>query len=232
MVRQALVILAVVVAFGILVPVYKGFGFLDPRIIAAYGFLAMLFVAPASAELAATHGKDATAAGILGRIAIIVAWGWGLTLLILATAVVTLNVMARRGGFLTPPPSFLVSVITFSLTAAIAVAALGALLARRFSAAQVKAILRTGFLVVLLALVFAPRLLPENVTLAIFERFNTRRALTRLAWQMSAMFGAVAAALLLGILWGRTAAGDGPFVASAKIPMAEIPMKEEDEQGR
>jgi hypothetical protein len=29
------------------VPLYKGFGFLDPRIIAAYACLALLFVAPA-----------------------------------------------------------------------------------------------------------------------------------------------------------------------------------------
>ncbi len=54
MARQAVVILLVVIAFGILVPIYKGFGFLDPRIIAAYSFLALLFIAPASAELAAT----------------------------------------------------------------------------------------------------------------------------------------------------------------------------------
>ncbi len=52
MARQALVILIVVIAFGILVPIYKGFAFLDPRIIAAYACLALLFVAPASAELA------------------------------------------------------------------------------------------------------------------------------------------------------------------------------------
>ncbi len=55
MAMQALVILMGVIAFGILVPLYKGFGFLDPRIIAAYACLALLFVAPPSAELAATH---------------------------------------------------------------------------------------------------------------------------------------------------------------------------------
>ena len=76
MARQALVILIVVIAFGILVPIYKGFGFLDPRIIAAYACLALLFVAPASAELAARTEK-APGSGILGRIGIIVAWGWG-----------------------------------------------------------------------------------------------------------------------------------------------------------
>ena len=144
MARQALVILLVVIAFGILVPIYKGFAFLDPRILLAYACLALLFVAPASAELAA-----ADSVGLLGRIAIIIAWGWGVTVLILATALVTLNVMIRRGGFIAPPLQFLAAILVFSLSSSIAVAMLGAILARRFSAAQVKTILRTAFLVIL-----------------------------------------------------------------------------------
>jgi len=222
MARQALIVLAVVIAFGILVPIYKGFGFLDPRIIAAYACLALLFVAPGSAELAATQGKDAPASAMLARIAIIVTWGWGITVLILATAIVTLNVMSRRGGFLTPPLDFIAAVLVFSLSAAIAIALLGAELARRFSAAQVKNILRVGFLIILLALVFASRVLPDDVTFAIFSRFNTRRALTRLAWEGSAV-GAAIAALLLLVLFKtrpRLLRATGPF---AKIPMAENP---------
>jgi len=212
MARQALVILLVVIAFGILVPIYKGFAFLDPRILSAYACLALLFVAPASAELAATNS-----AGLLGRIAIIIAWGWGVTVLILATALVTLNVMTRGGGFIAPPLLFLAAILVFSLSSSIAVAMLGAILARRFSAAQVKTILRTAFLVILLGLAFGSRFLPENVTLAIGDRFNTRRALTHLAWESSAVCGAIAALLLL-VLWKTRP--EGPF---AKIPMAENP---------
>jgi hypothetical protein len=212
MARQALVILLVVIAFGILVPIYKGFAFLDPRILLAYACLALLFVAPASAELAATN-----AAGLLGRIAIIIAWGWGVTVLILATALVTLNVMTRGGGFIAPPLLFLAAILVFSLSSSIAVAMLGAILARRFSAAQVKTILRTTFLVILLGLAFGSRFLPENVTLAIGDRFNTRRALTHLAWESSAVCGAIAALLLL-VQWKTRP--EGPF---AKIPMAENP---------
>ena len=212
MARQALVILLVVIAFGILVPIYKGFAFLDPRILLAYACLALLFVAPASAELAA-----ADSAGLLGRIAIIIAWGWGVTVLILATALVTLNVMTRGGGFIAPPLLFLAAILVFSLSSSIAVAMLGAILARRFSAAQVKTILRTAFLVILLGLAFGSRFLPENVTLAIGDRFNTRRALTHLAWESSAVCGAIAALLLL-VQWKTRP--EGPF---AKIPMAENP---------
>jgi hypothetical protein len=213
--RQALVILLVVTAFGILVPIYKGFGFLDPRIIAAYACLALLFVAPASAELAATHGTNAPPAAILQRIALIVAWGWGITVLILLTAIVTLNLVTRRGGVLAPPSGFLTAVLTFSLSASVAIAVLGAVLARRFSAAGVKNILRIGFLVILLALIFGSRALPERVQLEIADRFSTRRALAHLAWESSAMFALVAAALLFPLLKHRNG---GSF---AKIPMAE-----------
>jgi hypothetical protein len=205
MARQALVILAVVIVFGVLVPVYKGFGFLDPRIIAAYACLAVLFVAPASAELAAMPGKEAPVSEILGRIAIIVAWGWGLTVLILATGIVTVNVMINHDGVLRPQSEFLSAILMFSLIASIAVAMLGAAMVRRFSAHQVKTILRTGFLVILLGLAFGSRLLPESVTFAIFDRFSTRKALTHLAWEASAASGLIAVGLWLVLLKTRPA---------------------------
>jgi hypothetical protein len=221
MARQALVILAVVIAFGILVPIYKGFGFLDARIIAAYACLALLFVAPASAELARAQGNDAARSPILARIAIIVAWGWGITVLILATAIVTLNLMSRRGGgFVAPPLQFIAALLTFSLVASIAIAMLGAVLARRFSAAQVKNMLRAAFLIILLGLAFGSRVLPESVTLQVLDRFQTRRALTHLAWQASAIFAALAILLLLVLL-----------KTQAAIPFAKIPNTENPDQG-
>ncbi len=229
MARQALVILFVVIAFGILVPLYKGFGILDARIIAAYAFLALLFVAPASAELAATQGKSAPASTVLGRIAIIVAWGWGMTVLILGTAIVTLNIAnpggTRRGGFIAPPLEFLAAVLVFSLIASVAIAMLGAVLARRFSAAAIKNILRTAFLALLLALAFGSRFLPESVTLTVLDRFNTRRALTHLAWESSAVCAVIAAVLLL-VLWKIQP--QGPF---AQGPFAKIPKIENLDEG-
>jgi hypothetical protein len=200
--KQALIVLMVVIVFGILVPIYKGFAFLDPRIIAAYACLALLFVAPASAEIGSRPGN------IPGRIAIIVAWGWGITVLILGTALVTLNVVGRRGGFLVPPLEFMTALLSFSLIASIAVAMLAAVLARQFSAGGAKNILRAAFLIFLLALAFGSRFLPESVTLTILDRFSTRRALTHLAWEASAISAAIVAILLL---------------VFAKIPMAENP---------
>ncbi len=201
MARQTLVILIAVIAFGVLVPLYKGFAFLDPRILAAYACLALLFVAPASAELAAAHGRSgAPEPSILGKIALIVAWGWGITVVILITAIVTLNLIARGGGFLAPPWGFLVAVLTFSLIASLTIAILGAILTRRFSAAGVKNILRSAFLAILLALVFGSRVLPERMQLEILDHFNTRRALTRLAWDSSIVCAVIAALLLIPLL--------------------------------
>jgi len=217
MARQALTILAVVIVFGILAPMYKGLGILDVRIIAAYACLALLFVAPASAEMGPLY-----TGALAARIAIIVAWGWGLTVLILATAIITLNVMARRGGFLVPPVEFLASILIFSLSASIAVAALAAALGRRFSAAAVKNILRTAFLLILLALAFGSRLLPEDISLTVLDRLSSRRALTHLAWESSVVAAVIAATMLAFLFKTRPAT---PF---AKIPKAE----NSDEGGR
>jgi hypothetical protein len=212
MAKQALIILAVVLVFGILLPVYRGFGFLDPRILAAYACLSLLFVAPASADSAA-----ATPRALLARLAAIVAWGWGMTLLILGTAIVTLNVIYRRGSFITPPAPFLTALLVFSLSASIAIAELAAALARRFSGTAAKTTLRTAFLTILLGLAFGARVLPESVTLPIFDRFSTRRALTHLAWESAAVCAAIAALLLLVLSKTQP---KGPF---AKIPIAENP---------
>ncbi len=129
----------------------------------------------------------------------IVAWGWGVTVLILATAIVTLNLVARGGGLLAPPWGFLAAVLTFSLSASIAIAILGAVLARRFSATAVKNILRIGFLAILLAIIFGSRVFPERVQLEILDHFNSRRALTRLAWE-SSIVSVVIGALLIPFL--------------------------------
>jgi hypothetical protein len=200
MARQAVVILVVVAAFGILFPLYKGFGLLDSRILAAYACLALLFVAPASAELAAAHGKSLAPAAVVRRIAVIIAWGWGITVVILVTAIVTLNLMSRGGGWLAPPWGFLAAILTFSLSGSAAIAMLGAVLARWFSAAGVKNILRIGFLAILLAIAFGSRVLPERAQLEIADHFSTRSALTRLAWDLSIVSAAVAALLLIPFL--------------------------------
>jgi len=197
--RQALTILIVVVTFGILVPWYKGFAFLDPRIIAAYACLALLFVAPASAELAAQPSPETSPGAMLGRIGIVVAYGWAVTVVILISALVTLNLTNWRGVLITPPWFLCAALLVFSLTGSAAVATASAVLARHFTAAGVKSILRGVFLLVLLVLVFSSRLLPESWQIALMD-YTTRRAIARLAWEASGVAVGVTGLLLIPLL--------------------------------
>ena len=207
--RQAVVLILIVVAFGVLVPWYKSFTILDPRLIVAYACLAILFVAPAGAESAAAGKPDEAPAAVLRRIATVVGYGWGMALIILLAAFVTLNLTNRQGALITPPYLLCSASLTFSLTACVMVAALCAVLARRFTARSVKTILRLGFLLVLLAIVFSSRFLPDEWQIVLSEH-TTRRAITRLAWEASAICGIVAALLLIPLLRKPGAPGPDP----------------------
>jgi hypothetical protein len=203
MLRQALVLLVVVVIFGILVPWYRGFSFLQPWIIVAYGAMALLFVAPASAEFWGVNPPPDSARAVLGRILVVVGYGWGVTVLMLVSAIVTLNLAYWRGQVLYPPGELMASVLTFSLTASIAVAALCAVLALRFSAGAVKGMLRIFFLLVLLVLAFGSRFLPESWQLVVSDH-STRRGITRMAWEASVVCAAAGAGLLAVLVRGRS----------------------------
>jgi hypothetical protein len=206
MARQALIILFTVLAFGILVPWYKGFTFLDPRMIAAYGCLAILFVAPASAESFAGSRGSASPAILLGRLMVLVAFGWGVTVLVLLTAYATLNLTYWHGALITPPVELFAAVLLCSLAACVAVGILSAVLARAFPAGVVKAILRFSFLAVLLAFAFSGRL-PDEWQIWLMEH-TTRRAITRLAWEGAAICAVLAGLLLILLL--RKSARSGP----------------------
>jgi hypothetical protein len=189
--RPAVVLLLIVVAFGILVPWYKGFAFLDPRMIVAYACLALLFVAPASAEAFATGERSASP---LNKIFRVVAYGWGVTLLIIVSAFVTINLTKWQGAILTPPLEVCAAALLFSLSASIAVAALSAVLARHLSAGAVKMVLRLGFLLVLLAFAFSSRM-PDRWQIFLDDH-TTRRAITRLAWEGAGVCAVIAALLM------------------------------------
>ena len=189
-----MVVLIVVVTFGILVPWYRGFTLLDTRILASYACLALLFVAPATADLSAAQQSAMPRSALLTRVALIVVYGWAVTVLILATAFVTLNLTNRRGVLITPPWGLCTALVVFSLTGSAAVATASANLARRFSPAGAKSLLRMIFLLVLVVLAFSSRLLPESWQFALSD-YTGRRAMTGLAWQASA-----AALVLTGLL--------------------------------
>ncbi|HLG95614.1 MAG TPA: hypothetical protein VKX49_04815 [Bryobacteraceae bacterium] len=197
MARQALILLVVVLIFGVLVPWYKGVTILQPTVVMAYALMALLFVAPAAAEFWNALPEPVSPGALLARIVAIVGYGWGIALLMLITALATLNLVNRTGRFVTPSRPFLSAVLLFSLAASAAVAVACALLARRFSAAAAKAAVRIVFLLVLLALAGSSRVLPDSWQIALADH-STRRALTQIAWQGSAVCAAIAIA---GLAW-------------------------------
>jgi hypothetical protein len=198
MAKQALVILFTVLAFGILVPWYKGSNFLDPRMIAAYGCLAVLFVAPASAESFSRERDLVSQGAILARLMALIGFGWGITVLVLLTALATLNLSYWHGSLIAPSGQLFAAVLLCSLAACAAVGTLSAVLARNFSAGMVKTILRFSFLAVLLAFAFSARL-PDEWQIWLAEH-TTRRAITHLAWEGSAICAVIAGLLLIPLL--------------------------------
>lgn len=167
--KQALVILAVVVVFGILVPRYKGLDFVDPLIIVVYACISLPFVVPASAELSGPGSRDS----MLAKMGMILAYGWGTSMLMLATSIVTVNVSNWQGRMRIPPAALLFSAALLGLTASIAVISGTALLARRIGPSGAKGALRTVFLASLLLFAFGFRYLPPEWRTAVARQLTT-----------------------------------------------------------
>lgn len=222
MARSALIVLLTVLAFGILVPWYRGVSLLDARMIAAYGLLALLFAAPASAE--SVRGAKAPRE-VLSRLAVIVAFAWGVTVVTLLSAILTLTMVYGHGTFIAPPFQLCAAILACSFAGAAAIASTSALLSRRLSAGSVKSILRVLFLIALLAFIFDSRL-PDRWQIFLAEH-ATRRAITSLAWEGAAILGLATVILVFFLMRGPI-----PDQSFANIPMAQNPTKEEDEQRR
>ncbi len=194
MAKQALIILAVVLVFGVLVPYYKGLEFLDPVVILVYSCMALLFVVPASAEIFA-GGEAMARAEIISRMGMILAYGWGSTVLMLLSGIVTVNLTHWYGRTLLPSPALLAAALLLSLVATLAVISGTALLARRVGAHAAKTLLRFSFLVLLLAGGFGFRYLPPDWRMAIDRQMTTAGLIHFSLWACAAF--ALAALVLL-----------------------------------
>ncbi len=177
MAKQAVIILAVVLVFGVLVPYYKGLEFLDPVVILVYACMSLLFVVPASAEIFATNEVIASAE-ITARLGMILAYGWGTTVLMLISGIVTVNVTNWHGRMLLPSSALLASALLLSLIATIAVISGTALLARQLGARSAKSLLRVSFLLLLLLAAFGFRYLPPEWR-GMIDRYMTTAGLIR-----------------------------------------------------
>ena len=187
--RQAVLILAVVVAFGILVPILRGYDFLSPVMIVAYACLALLFVAPASAEAFSNESRPETPGAVLQKLASVVLYGWGIAVVILITGILTINLARWTGQMLAPGKWMALSALLFSLTACVAAAALAAFLGRRMTPRMVKGLFRAGFLVLLVAVYFGH-----------LAEYRTAAEITRLCLEASGVLAVVAGCLLFPLL--------------------------------
>ena len=187
---QIIVNLAVVGAFGVLVPMYKGLDFLDPRLIVAYSLISAVIAAASVADAFASPAAGPT----LGKMIRVWIYSWGLAALLLFAGLVTVNARNWHGHVLLPrPTSFLIACECISATASAAVVALGVLLTRRFSQRTTKTVFRTTFLVAILAMVAADRFGIET---------PTTEAMTRWLFIFSAV--CATAALVLASRYPRT----------------------------
>ena len=195
MARQAILVLGFTILFGILVPWYRGLDFLDPVMILAYSCLALLFVAPASAEAFASDRETPSAGGTVRASVMVLAFGWGIAVLVLIAAIVTVNLTHWHGYLLAPSARLLVSAMLLSLTASVAVIGACALLSRRFSAATVKGFVRVAYLIVLAVVALGYRFLPPHAQTVIAEHMTTA-ALTRFAFTAATVLAFTGAMLM------------------------------------
>jgi hypothetical protein len=193
MVRQALLLIVTVALFGVLVPWLKGFAFLDPLIILAYACLGVLYVAPAAAEAFGTQAPDSRPA-VARKMLVLVAYGVGVSLLMLAGGVVTVNLFEWHGSFITPRPALLLAAVLLSVTACAAVVAVTTVVASSYGPKAAKSMVRIALLVFLFTIVFGYPRLSGDFKFQI-EMNLTTSGLTRLALQLSAVLAVVSASL-------------------------------------
>ncbi len=92
--RTILVHIAVVAVFGVFLPWWLGYQFLDPVTIAAYCCLGVMFAAPAAAQ-AFADSRPQSMRDALKRIAIAAIYGEGMALVILIAGMMTAYFRSR-----------------------------------------------------------------------------------------------------------------------------------------
>ena len=188
MTRPVLTVLTVVALFGVLVPLYKRYDFLDPVMLAAYFCLPVVLVAPMAADALAGSAESAmnTVRGSL----LVAFYGWGLGMVIIAAGMITVNAASWHGHLLLPAGRFLAAGAAFSIAAALAAVLATGFLAHFFSPRSARTILRLVFLVLLVAMVLLARGASAQWT-ASFWRHMTTPELTRCGFDGAAVLALV-----------------------------------------
>jgi hypothetical protein len=179
MMRPIVTVLVLVALFGILVPYYKRYDFLDPVLLVAYFCLPLVLVAPVAAN-ALAGSAESVAATVFGSLQVAF-YGWGLGMTIVITGLMTVNAAGWHGHVLLPSGTFLAAGAFLSAAAALAAAIVAGLFAHLFSAAVAKTILRLLFLALLVVLVLLVRGASATWTAAFWQHM-TSSELTRIGF--------------------------------------------------
>jgi hypothetical protein len=157
-VRTILVHIAVVAVFGIFLPWWLGYQFLDPVTIAAYCCLGVMFAAPAAAQ-AFTDSRPQSMNQAVKRIAMAALYGEGMALVILIAGMMT--------AYFRSPVLFIVDIralwepIALGASGSLALASIAAVIGMLLSKGAARMALRIIFLDLLLLFFFRSRWLPD-----------------------------------------------------------------------
>jgi hypothetical protein len=159
--RSPILNIGALLGFGVLLPRKYGFDFLDIRLVLAYAFIPMLFVAPAitSAMRAGQPARQSTNE-LYAHVGAIVVYGWIIGLVVMAMGLATVNAIYHPPEVLLPSPGVLQAYVVFSFAAVGFVAAFGAYIALLFTPTASLNTLRVGFVVLLLFFYGGANLLP------------------------------------------------------------------------
>jgi hypothetical protein len=162
-IRPPILPLGSLFGFGVIIPIRHGFDFLDARMILAYAFIPMLFVAsPVAMGLQQVRGSVER---LYSWVAAATVFGWFVGLLFLATAIATLNYMAQPAPFQLPRDGVLPLFAAFCFSAVWFICASAAYLGFLFSPTVARQLMRLGFLLLLILFYVGPRTLAPRLEL-------------------------------------------------------------------
>jgi hypothetical protein len=165
--RSALIYAVLLIAFGVFLPWRKGLDFFDPALLSAYACMGIIFAGPAAAQ--AFENRPESVPQALAWIATAAGFGEAIAVAMLACGLLTVRLSVPVLPF-GPDVASLANSLVLGLTASVALAALGAWVAVRFSLGAARVVLRLLLLILAAAFFLKSRSLPEAAsTAAIFS---------------------------------------------------------------
>jgi len=169
-----------VLAFGVLVPWWKGFDFFDPLNVLACMSVSLVFVAPVVADTAEGESDRA-------RMVRAVTFAWVIAVMVILNGIVIVNVTNWFGHVLTPSVAILTGGLLFNFLGGTFIATQTVLITRRFGAHTAKLALRLGFFVLLGAFVYLMRFASEDVRTSFNRQLTTEGLKKILLWICGAL---------------------------------------------